>query len=279
MRVGLELYFMVKTKSGNTKTPVKNESSRQPGESSVEKIVELNAYYLLWLVMSLLCVGFAVLEWVHYYAKTPPIPIPLTVLAAIVLSFGLWNMSRIKKEVKNRELGLEGEREVADELENLMRRGCYVYHDLQCEGDNSNKFNIDHVIVSTYGIYVIETKAYSKPKSGPAEVIFDGNIVTLTGKSPDSKPIQQAINNARWLRDQIYEKTDRKSFDVTAIVVFPGWLVPADQIKRGNGVWVMNPIYLESKITKAQITVKPADVELVKAALRPLTRVRRGSNY
>jgi hypothetical protein len=59
--------------------------------------------------------------------------------------------------------GRDGEREVAEYLDNLTRRGNYVFHDIPANG-----FNIDHIVVSTHGIFTLETKAYSKPEHGDA---------------------------------------------------------------------------------------------------------------
>jgi hypothetical protein len=264
-------------KNNDLKSPVKNESTRQPGESSGQQINTLGNIKLIWILFPCFFLVMAILEWIQFLMATPSSPLVPTVLTLLAVIFSWWKISQINEEVKRRELGLEGEREVADELENLMRKDCYVYHDLQGESTNGNKFNVDHVVVSTYGIYVIETKAYSKPRSGRPQIDFDGSRVTLAGKLPDAKPIQQADNNATWLQNQIRENTSGKTFPVKAIVVFPGWLVPADQIKNGDRVWVMNPNYLKPTITNARMTIIPTDVELVNTALRPLTRVHRGA--
>ena len=47
-------------------------------------------------------------------------------------------------------------------LENLRADGARVFHDLVGEG-----LNIDHVVVSPHGIFVLETKTWSKPGFSP----------------------------------------------------------------------------------------------------------------
>jgi hypothetical protein len=51
-----------------------------------------------------------------------------------------------------------------------------AYHDIV--GDS---FNVDHVVISAKGIYVIETKTYSKPASGAANITYDGQQLLVNG--------------------------------------------------------------------------------------------------
>ena len=44
-----------------------------------------------------------------------------------------------------------------------------IHHDIIGDG-----FNIDHILISTKGVYLIETKTYSKPLKGKTEIEFDG---------------------------------------------------------------------------------------------------------
>lgn len=56
--------------------------------------------------------------------------------------------------------GAEGEARVARRLNKLKRKGYIVFHDLLIQTDWGSS-QIDHVVVSVYGIFVIETKNYS----------------------------------------------------------------------------------------------------------------------
>jgi hypothetical protein len=58
-------------------------------------------------------------------------------------------------EARNTRLGLRGEQAVAEALYELGDAGYRTFHDLQPDGT----WNIDHVIVGTRGVFVIETKA------------------------------------------------------------------------------------------------------------------------
>ena len=57
---------------------------------------------------------------------------------------------------------------MAEVLDGLRAKGCAVFHDI-VEGG----FNVDHVVISPHGIYVIETKTLRKPPLG--EISFSGD--------------------------------------------------------------------------------------------------------
>ena len=56
--------------------------------------------------------------------------------------------------------GAEGEARIARRLNKLKRKGYIVFNDVLIETDRGSS-QIDHVVVSAYGIFVIETKNYS----------------------------------------------------------------------------------------------------------------------
>lgn len=86
------------------------------------------------------------------------------------------------------------ERAVGQFLEGLREGGARIFHDVPAEG-----FNLDHVVISKHGIYVVETKTISKP-SADDRVIYDGEQVTVAGFKPDRDPVMQAAAEATWLR-------------------------------------------------------------------------------
>ena len=59
---------------------------------------------------------------------------------------------------------------------------------------------------------------FQRNTHGEAKIDFDGQIIKLTGKLPDFKIVPQALAEAKWLRNLIIELTNRKLFNVTAIV-------------------------------------------------------------
>ena len=71
---------------------------------------------------------------------------------------------------KGRWPSLWGERLVGETLNQLSGDTTYVFHDIPGE-----RFNVDHIIVSTRGVYVIETKHFDRNLCH--EFFFDGSMV------------------------------------------------------------------------------------------------------
>jgi|GEM_PF-2545154 len=264
---------MSKKKTSNTKSPLDDKYLRRPGQSLDEKIGELQGQSLLWIVVSGVLIAGILMEWTIALVKIPLEPIFLispTLVVLILVIYGYWKLREIKKEIRNNKLGRDGERFVAECLENLVRRtGCYVYHDIVLE-KNKDKFNLDHIIVSTYGIFVVETKTRSRPQSPPANIEFDGNSVTLTGHPHDSSPIEQVRRNVKRLREIIPSNIIQRPFNIIGIVVYPGWFIDKEQIRNGKDTWVSNAKYLEFEITKNNPQFTADEVTILNDKIREI---------
>jgi hypothetical protein len=101
----------------------------------------------------------------------------------------------------------------------------------------NSAFNLDHVVISTHGIYAIETKTRTNP-SPRARVVVDGNNLTVAGYTPDRNPIEQVSAAAWWLENTLQQSTGKRFF-VRGVVVFPGWYV--EQRGSRGDVWVLEP--------------------------------------
>jgi hypothetical protein len=160
--------------------------------------------------------------------------VPLSVVALIVVGFCTYKYFTVRRRNRALRLGEEGEKAVGQDLEDLRQQGCRVFHDVVGDG-----FNLDHVVVSPRGIFVIETKTYSKSKRGRGVVEFDGERILVNGLESERNAITQARALAAWLRDMLAESTGRR-FPIRCAVVFPGWFVE-NRAKRPSDVWVLNP--------------------------------------
>ncbi len=143
-------------------------------------------------------------------------------------------------------LGLDAELAVGQELDQLMREGATVFHDLPGE-----KFNIDHVVIAPQGVFAVETKGYAKPNrgGGPAEakVVFDGRVLALPDWS-SSKPIDQAARQAKWLSNWLTSATG-ESVRVAPVLALPGWYVE----RKGRGeVFVFSGKELRGHLLKVR---------------------------
>jgi len=62
---------------------------------------------------------------------------------------------------------------------------------------------MDHVVVSPHGIFVLETKTWSKSGQGDAVLQYDGERLVRQGVEFTRHPVRQVQALARWLADQL----------------------------------------------------------------------------
>lgn len=203
---------------------------------------------------------FAADEWIRWFSASPPQPYWITAFAVFLVGCAAYKFVTVRNHLKALKLGLEGEKAVGQYLEDLRSQGCRVFHDIVGTG-----FNIDHVVVSPHGIFVIETKTYSKPKRGEAVVEFDGERILANGIEPERDAVSQVRALGHWLRDLLAESTGQR-FTVQCAVVFPGWFVESRGKNRGD-VWVLNPKGLPVFIENEPIVLKTEDVALVSSRI------------
>jgi len=239
------------------KSPIKDKPLRYVGQSLDERIDKLIyedavPYIFLGFVM----VYYAGYEWWRYFRNPPPSPITATIVAVIFVLFCVYRVKKNLKEVKAVKLGRDGERAVGQYLEHLREKGYRIFHDLL--GDN---FNLDHVIISRKGIYVIETKTYSKPSKGEAKIGFDGEKLTIKDLEIQSKPINQVKAASNWLKNILLETTG-KTFLVKPVILFPGWYIESTEQGKKSDVWVLNPKALPSFIENQPDIISQEDLML-----------------
>jgi hypothetical protein len=156
------------------------------------------------------------------------------VLGAAMLVFVKQFRSRLAI-AQNLRLGLDGEVYTGQELNFLMREKAYVFHDIPYTYGN-----IDHVIVSTGGIFVVETKAVRKPASKDgrrqSKVTYENGKLHFPNFSAES-PIKQARLHSEYMHAFLKRKT-AMDIPVTPVVALPGWFITSNE---KNGVLVINP--------------------------------------
>lgn len=243
------------------KSPLKATPLRNPGQSLDEKIGDTIFDFGGYLLASGIVVYLALMEWYRLYSNPPPRPIILTILAFIVVAFTSYKFIKARREIKNLRLGRDGEKTVGEILDKLREKGAKVFHDIPAKG-----FNLDHVVISTNGIYVVETKTRSKPMmKGRPEIKFNGKSIFQNGFQLDPNPIEQVKGAAIWLKTKLKERTG-KNFYVRPVILFPGWWVNSVEANNSE-VWVLNPDQLPHKLENSNHQYKNEDVELVSTHL------------
>ncbi len=252
---------------GGAKRPFKQEPLRNPGQSLDEKMDELlNVKAMNWIVSSMVLILMVFYQWWWWYSPPKAPPVFFTGMVILVAGVAIYKVLGIRKQLRNLRLGRDGERVVGQFLETLRERGYTVIHDVQ-----GNGFNIDHVLIGPRGLYVIETKARSKPQDRTATVVYDGRSVRVDGGPADSRPIDQAQAAARWISERI-RVSSGKTIYVRPVVVYPGWWVEALPEASKAGVWVLNHEMLAKCIERERTRLSGGDIKLVSDALATYVR-------
>lgn len=132
--------------------------------------------------------------------------------------------------------GLNAELMTAQLLLPLAGKGCQIFHDIPAEN-----FNLDHVVIGPYAVFMVETKSRKKPGHGKqsAQVKYDGRALHF----PDhvsSKSVDQARSEADWLKKFLHGAAG-EAVPVVPIVALPGWFVTDGREANRSDVKVINP--------------------------------------
>jgi hypothetical protein len=239
------------------KSPLKDNPLRNPGESLDKEISEfLFTEVLTYIAVSALMIAMAFQEWIRWYFNSPPTPWTITIMSIVIVAYSGSKIIQAKSKIKALKQGRDGEKAVGQYLEKLREHGAQIFHDVPSKG-----FNLDHVVIVKSGIYVIETKTYSKPDKGEAKIIFTGDSVIVNGKKENEKPIIQVKAAASWLAEMLSESTGHK-FTIKPVVLFPGWFIEPTSEAKASNVWVLNPKALPTFIENSKEQLKPEDVKM-----------------
>lgn len=252
-----------------TRSPLKDKPLRVPGQSIQEEredIIEDSVGQPLTL--ALFFVLIAALEWWRVYSGIQPNPIVFTGAALVTVVYAAIRISRAAPRLKNLRLALEGERAVGQFLERLREGGFRVFHDVVGEG-----FNVDHVLIGPPGVFTVETKTRSKPRSGRSEITFDGETLRVSGQEPDRNPVVQAKAQAGWLRSLLKESTGR-DFVVRPVVVFPGWYI-TNSPGSFRDVWVLEPKALPAFLDNEPTRLSAEEISMASIHLGRLIRAEQ----
>jgi hypothetical protein len=243
------------------RSPFKRQPLRSPGQSVQREMDRLLEDRMLPILMFATMMGFmAVYDWTVVLLRYTPKPYLSTSLFLLGTGYATYKYFDFKRTVERLRLGRDGERIVGQFLEDLRADGARVFHDLVGDG-----LNIDHVVVSPHGIFVLETKSWSKPGQGDAVIQYDGERLLRHGVEFTRHPVRQVQALARWLADQLGESTGRQ-FPIRPVVLLPGWFVEV-ATKRPPEVWVLNPKQLGAFIAREPVALTREDVALVSSRI------------
>ena len=210
----------------NAKLPVDRKKLKRVAAQTLNEQVNdkvLDVIGLVFLSALIVTMPFAIKGIAEMFASGK-----LNYFFIIMIALGLTYVAR-KLWVKSNDLiklklGRDAELAVASELIELQSHGYQVFHDIQADG-----FNIDHLVVGPNGIFAIETKGRHKRIKDDTnyKVKFENNHLAFPSWF-ESKPLEQAQNQANWVNKWLYESTGFNT-PVLPVLCFPGWFVELKQ--------------------------------------------------
>jgi hypothetical protein len=214
------------------RSPVEGPLRRLPGQSvRDERDKLLNDQLTEYLLAGIGFCFLAAWEWLRHWIVLPFSAEVMTVFALGMTGYCTFRIFRLRKEIRNLNQAEKGERRISELLTQLRHKRYIVFDDLL--GTDSN---IDHVLVGPGGIFAIETKTYSVFGNGCVRVDEHG-VLRLSNKPTIKSPLRQAaasaVSVAKILQDRM-----RRDFDVTPVLIFPGWTLKG--AKAETGVVVLN---------------------------------------
>ena len=254
----------------DSQSPLRDPPLRHPGQSLDEQIDDfLDGKVLPYLLFPAVFWLFALILWVSEHHPEVRSPIPWVCAALLMTVVAVWRLYGVRREIRNIKLGRDGERVVGQALEELRRQGAEVFHDLPGKG-----FNLDHVVVARQGVFVIETKTWSKRKNTKErqEIAARDGVLFKDGKKVDRQPVDQVRANTDWLGGWLKEHT-RQTFPIQPVVLLPFWWVNQDEATKAKA-WVLSHNAFPKFFAREVFKLSDADVALASARLKELSRGR-----
>lgn len=163
------------------------------------------------------------------------------IITATVLALYFFLKASHKLFLKRRmRRAYDGDILTGRELQKFENAGYHVFHHFHL-----GKHIIDHIAISSKGVFTIKTNAASQCPSGSSAddcpVVYNGHALHFPNKT-DVKTVAKAREQAEWLSGWLSESLG-KPLAARAIVSIPGWL-----IKRTTreGIPVVNPSQFDS---------------------------------
>lgn len=208
------------------------------GESLEKKINQLGDKIIEILLLPMVTLVASVFIWMIYLGFMQVNLLSAVFVAILLVVFSIRAFFKIRKlhgQIINHHKGLEGERYVGTKLERLSSNSTFIFHDIDC-----GKFNIDHVVISTKGIFTIDAKNWTLPDRdyNQADFIFkDGELIDSTGVL-QSDLMYKIESQGRWLEGKINEWT-KKSCPVYRVGIMIGAYV--NNINKDfSKYWIIN---------------------------------------
>ncbi|WP_148252031.1 nuclease-related domain-containing protein [Aidingimonas lacisalsi] len=154
------------------------------------------------------------IEWGFYGVLT-------TVLALLFCFLLIRDFQRIRRL----KLGLACELAVGQELERLIRPDTHpyvIFHDIPAD-----TYTIDHVAVTPHGVFVVETRARTRPLDATGQershVTVEHEHLRFPGWK-ERRPLRKTRQAVQWLRQWLAREGNSR-VPVHGVLALPGWVI------------------------------------------------------
>jgi hypothetical protein len=212
------------------RNPLTRDLLRSPGQSLRNEIDDLRWEVAMYMSFGMLPIplgfGLFLASWAAKGRPPGALPVAMLIVAGLgALGWLAWKLWTVLQKLRQLRLGYDAELAVGQELNELLRHGHRVFHDFPVA---ERDFNIDHVVAGPAGVFAIETKGRSKPKSVAEgnttwEVNYDGTTLQFPGWR-ERGPIRQAEAVGDWLQAWLSSAVGER-VKVQPVVILPGWYV------------------------------------------------------
>ncbi len=226
------------------------------------------------LILPMVIFAATVFIWMIYigFMKVELLTVIFLLFLLVVFSVrAFFKIKKLHRQIWFYRKGLDGERYVGSMLEKISSNKTIVFHDVICEKQNNGKivkFNIDHVVISTKGIFTIDSKNWSLPdrEYNQADFIFkDGELIDSTGVL--QKDLMNKIDSqGKWLEDKIYEWIHQR-YPVYRVGIMIGAYV--NNVNRDfSKFWIVNDSAFAGLLDKETEKISVQDVLRISDSLR-----------
>lgn len=242
MIVPLSIAFSIRHQRRGRRSPLTVQLLRSPGESLSRQIEEISdslyEYFTFLTFIPLLF--FSMYLSMRYLGNQKISWVVLLIPCIAFVIYFSYKLASLMKIRNNLSLGLDCERAVGQELDQLMLDGYRVYHDFPAES-----FNIDHIVIGANGVFAVETKGRAKLVKGDVKITYDGlglQFPTHYEREPFEQAKRQAEWFAKWLTSAVGAEVA-----VRPVLVFPGWYIE----RKKPGMLIYNgksprPVYINA---------------------------------
>ena len=244
--------------------------TRVQGESLQEKIREYEFKVMGQVMLPAFFVAMTLFVWYVYLASLTLdflCAVAFTAISLLLIVRGYVKVKKIRGMLKRYRKGLEGERLVGESLNQLSNESTYVFHDIPGE-----RFNVDHIIVSTRGIFVIETKHFNRDLC--QEFYYDGSMIYRVMKDGRKflcpKLLPQIDGEARFIEHEIERRTDTKLPVVKVAILIGSYINSTENFKD---YWLLNESSFVTAFRQSKEIYDASVVKLVATHIREMVKV------